>query len=36
MMRSIWFSVELPANNARPEGRGIEGGTLVMEGEGHL
>ena len=33
MMRSIWFSVELPANSALPEGR-AGGGALVTEGRG--
>ena len=35
MIRSIWFSVELPANNALPEGEGRGGGALMTEGEGH-
>ena len=34
MMRSIWFSEELPANSALPKGEGQRGGALMTEGEG--
>ena len=36
MIRSIWFSVELPANNARPEGEGRGEGALMTGGGGAL